>query len=528
MRTTIITAVAGLALMGAGALTVPAAYADQTRPVPTGTTGVPTPTEASQLVPEAALPELFTQTSPSQDLVTARRVMTGKALPSDPSATLALRDLWLSRSQLRGVERREADAMLARPTDGPGDSAGFGYTAPEQPPLCNSRLCVHYVGSGTDAPPSPAWANQSLAVMDSVWTAEVDTLGYRPPLTDGAKGGGPQFDVYLKDLGGDLYGFCSGETRVKARTASGYCVLDNDFAAAQFPTGTPDDNLRVTAAHEFFHAIQYAYDYNEDPWMMEATATWMEERYATEVNDNLQYLPWSQLYAPYLPLDLFSRTGAYQYGNWIFWEYLSTNYGIDIVNKAWKQAGSLKSDGGKNSIAAIQKVLKGKGGLTKVYARFAAANLSPAAAYPEGAGYVAPKLKATKQLSKRKRSKRYGVKINHLSSSSYGFIPGKGLSAKKWKLKVRVSGPVRRTSPAAAVTVYYGSGKIKTKLVRLRRNGDGSTKVAFSSKRVSAVAVTLVNASTRYKCNKGTVLACAGKPRDDKARFAVRATAVKR
>ena len=41
---------------------------------------------------------------------------------------------------------------------------------------------------------------------------------------------------------------------------------------------------------------------------MESTATWMEERIATTVNDNRQYLPLSQIYAPYLPLDLFSRT----------------------------------------------------------------------------------------------------------------------------------------------------------------------------------------------------------------------------
>ena len=85
--------------------------------------------------------------------------------------------------------------------------------------------------------------------MDSVWSTIVDQMGYRAPLTDGTRGGSPLFDVYLKDLGGDIYGFCAGEKRVKKRTGSGYCVLDNDFAAAQFPTGTPTDNLAVTAAH---------------------------------------------------------------------------------------------------------------------------------------------------------------------------------------------------------------------------------------------------------------------------------------
>jgi hypothetical protein len=430
--------------MGGAALSAPAVAADHERQTGPGTTGVLDPAEALELAPEPELDRLETA-SASETLATARRVMSGNALPRDPSATLVLRDLWLKRSELRGAERRQADAMLARPTDGAGDPQGFGYTAPEAAPLCNTRLCLHYVATGPDAPPSAEWAAHNLAVMDSVWTSEVDQMGFRPPLADGAKGGSPLFDVYLKDLGGDIYGFCAGEKRVKKRTAYGYCVLDNDFAAAQFPTGTPDGNLRVTAAHEFFHAVQYAYDYAEDPWMMESTATWMEERLATDVNDNRQYFPWSQIYAPYVPLDAFSRNAGFQYGNWVFWEYLSTQYGVGIVKKAWDQAGSLRSDGGKYSITALQKVLKGKGGLTKVYAKFAAGNLTPAATYPEGAEYAFPKVRGAKKLSKGKRTKRYATKIDHLASASYVYVPGKGLGAKKWKLSVAVTGsPPRR------------------------------------------------------------------------------------
>jgi hypothetical protein len=517
----IVTAVAALALVGGAALTAPAAAdqpTGQARPSGPRTSDVPTPAEALELLPEPALPE-FGQDTPSEMLATARRVMSGNALPRDPSATLALRDLWMHRTELSGTERRQADRLLARPTDGVGDPQGFGYSVPEAAPLCNTRLCLHYVPTGPDAPPSADWPAQNLAVMDSVWSTIVDQMGYRPPLTDGARGGSPLFDVYLKDLGGDIYGFCAGETRVKKRTGSGYCVLDNDFAAAQFPTGTPTDNLVVTAAHEFFHAVQYAYDFAEDPWMMESTATWMEERIATAVNDNRQYFPWSQIYAPYLPLDLFIRNAGYQYGNWVFWEYLSTQYGTRIVNKAWNQAGSLKGDGGKYSITALQKVLKKKGGLTKVYAKFAAGNLTPAANYPEGAEYSSPKVRGAKRLSKGKRTKRYGVKVNHLASASFVYAPGKGLGGKKWKLAVGITGPAKATSPAAVVVTHLVNGKRQVKLVKLNRRGDGRTKVKFDNRKVAAVSVTLVNASTRYRCNKRTVLACAGKPLDDKQRF---------
>lgn len=530
MRRIVTTAVA-LALMGGAALSAPAVAADRTgadqRPAGPGRTHVPSPAEVLDLAPEPALPE-FGEATPSEMLATARRVMTGNALPRDPSATLALRDLWLNKTKLRGSERRLANRMLARPTDGVGDPQGFGYTVPEAAPVCNTRLCIHYVPTGPDAPPSPDWPATNLAVMDAVWSQEVDGLGYRAPLTDGAKGGNALFDVYLKDLGGDIYGFCAGEDVVKKRTGSGYCVLDNDFAASQFPTGTPTDNLTVTAAHEFFHAIQYAYDFNEDPWMMESTATWMEERIATAVNDNRQYFPWSQIYAPYVPLDLFSRNEGYQYGNWVFWEYLSTKYGVGIVKKVWDKAGSLKSDGGKNSIPALQKVLRKKGGFGKVYAQFAAGNLTPAVNYPEGAEYPFPKVRGGKKLSKRKRTKRFSVKVNHLASASYVYLPGKGLGSKKWKLSLAVNGPVKATSPYAVVVVHLANGKRQTKLVKLNRRGDGRKKVAFSNKRVGAVSVTLVNASTRYKCGKDTVLACRGVPLDDKERFSVKGKVVKR
>ncbi|GAA5117574.1 hypothetical protein GCM10023339_28630 [Alloalcanivorax gelatiniphagus] len=518
-----------IALVGGAALAAPAVAADDDRPVTPGSFEVLDPGDLLELTPETPAPVLEEQLEPtaSETLSTARRVLAGDARPSDPSATLVLRDLWMRKSELRGAERRQATVLLARPTDGFTDPQGFGYDQPEAPPVCNTRLCIHYVPTGPDAPPSPDWPATNLSVMDSVWSTEVDQMGFRPPVRDGSKGGNGLFDVYLKDLGGDLYGFCAGERRVKKRTASGYCVLDNDFAATQFPNGTPLDNLLVTAGHEFFHAVQYAYDYAEDPWMMESTATWMEERIATQVNDNRQYLPASQIYSPQIPLDAFSQTNGFQYGNWVFWEYLSNRYSTGIVKKAWKQAGTLKGDGDKYSLQAIDRALKGKGGFQKNYAKYVAGNLTPAVNFPEGAEYQGGAIFGAKQLSKSKRSKRYARRIHHLSSASYVFGPGTGLDGRKWKLSLKVSGPARATSPAAVVVVYLLDGRRQVKVVKLNRGGDGGKKVAFDNRKVGAVSVSLINGSTRYRCDRDTVLACGGKPLDDKARFAVKARVTK-
>ena len=78
------------------------------------------------------------------------------------------------------------------------------------------------------------------------------------------------------------------------------------------------------------------------------------------------------------------------------------------------------------------------------------------------------------------------------------------------------------------VVLHLLNGKQQTKQVRLNRNGDGSLKVSFDQRRVGAVSVTLVNASTRYQCNRRTLLSCAGKPLDDKARFSVVGRVVRR
>lgn len=513
MRKTLVSA-AALALGIAGVFSAPVASANPSTP-------------PVDLPIDHALDVVSSTPAPQAALEVAERVLEGKAAEADPSATIALRDLWMSRDELTGADRKAADAMLARPTDGAANDP-FGYTAPagDLRNVCNPRVCVWYVVSTSDAA-SQATAQRALAVVDSAWT-RINGMGYRSPVSDGGAGGTNQFDVYLADVGGSsLYGYCAGEYRAAGRTASGYCVLDNDFSSAQYPTGTPDGNLRVTAAHEFFHAVQFAYDYAEDPWMMESTATWIEERLENDVNDNRNYLPWSQLYAPQHSLDMFMQGAGMQYGNWIFWEYLTQRHGNALVRRAWERSGSLRQDGGRYSLQALNQILRKKGTFANVYARFASDNLVPRRAYKEGAAYPAPKVKAVRTLTKKRRARSFSTRINHLASASYRVKPQSALKGKRWKLRIKVKGPARNTSPRARVLIHMKSGKLKRKNVRLNRKGDGSLRVPFNSKRVSAVSVTLVNASTRMRCNRRTYLACQGLPRDNGKRFKVAFRAVR-
>lgn len=115
------------------------------------------------------------------------------ARPNPEEATFLLRDLAMSQDQLSGPARREAQGLLARPTDGASDPTGFGYRTLEAPPACTDDVCIHYVRSTSDAPnltdasgnglPDNVDAAKSVFQND-VWATEVDAYGFRPPKSD--------------------------------------------------------------------------------------------------------------------------------------------------------------------------------------------------------------------------------------------------------------------------------------------------------------------------------------------------------
>ena len=448
--------------------------------------------------------------------------------PARVEATLALRDLFISRRSLDDVNEREAEGLLARPTDGVSDPYGDGYVTSETK-ACSRNICVHWVRAGADAPPSDAWAKKTLAVMQQVWRHHVGKLDYRKPAKDGTRGGNAKFDVYLKELGSrGLYGYCAPERRVrgKAKQASGFCVLDDDFAKSQFGR-KPIDTLRVTAAHEFFHAIQFAYDFTEDPWLMESTATWVEERFADDVNDNRSYLKYGQAARATTPLDLFDGGGFAHYGNWVFWEFLTEKYGNTLVRNVIQRTGTGGGLPDEYSTQALKKVLKSKGGLPRVYAAFAAANTQPRRSYAEGSAFPGVAPVDTFSLGARSPRADFSTRLNHLTAKTVTFEPSK-LKSKKWRLRVKVDAPRRAASPAVALLVLRSNGTLQRRTIKLDKSGSGRKKVIFSSRKVRSVSVTMANASTRYRCDNGTGFACEGRSRDQRQPFALSVKALRR
>lgn len=442
--------------------------------------------------------------------------------------TLAMRDLFLARPRLGFLDAVRADLLLARPTDGNRDPGGDGYRG-ESDRRCGRRICVHYARRGVEAPDSERWVGRTLRTLSAVWSYEVGTLGLRRPPYDGRKGGDGRFDVYLADLGNrGLFGYCTPERRVPGErfSASGYCVLDDDFARDQYGAA-PRASLRVTAAHEFFHAIQFGYDFREDPWLLESTATWVEERFADGADDNRRYLRFGSVRRPGVSLDHFSNSSYAHYGNWAFWEFLTRRYGASVVPDVWARADARSGAPDDYSVRALARVLRPHGGLRSALASYAAANLDPGARYPEGERWPRAAVEHRLRLSPSDRATRT-LEVDHLAAGHLLVRPARDAPRRRAVLEIAVAGPPRESSPAVLVTVRRRDGSVARHPVALGRAGDGRARIAFGSARASSVVVTAVNASRRYRCDRHTLFACAGTPVDQDRRFVVTARVIRR
>ncbi len=292
----------------------------------------------------------------------------------------------------------------------------------------------------------------------------------------------------------------------------------------------------MTAAHELFHAVQFAYDYYEDSWFMEATATWAEDEVYTDVNDNLQYLAQSPLTQPATSMDHFENFGVRQYGDWIFFRYLSEHYPDaegalpTIVREMWERADGTTDAPDDYSIQAVAHVLADRGAsLTTTWADFAAANRRPGTSYDEGKANRYPKagLAGRVHLDGRHRDSGWQSRtVDHLAANTLRFVRAEHMRASK--LKLRLDLPSTRRGSGVVATIYRRSGRPHTIDIGLKRNGDKIRRVGFG-RNVKWVEVTLANAGIDYRCWRptNTGYSCRGRSQDDGLALKVRAKALR-
>lgn len=223
---------------------------------------------------------------------------------------------------------------------------------------------IHYATSGDHAVRSdiPNYVDSVAAIFDHVYAYLVDTLGYPAPPSDGGydtQGGDGKFDVYLINLGSSLYGLAYPDSIIQnlsdpnAKFATAYMELDNDYANLSQYSDRPLEAVRVTAAHEFFHVIQFGIDVWEGEYKTisgdtylasywkEISSVWMEEEIYDDINDYYYYLPYffDDPSVSIQDWEIFA-SNLHPYASVVYALYLSEKFNRDVIREIWLRCGS--------------------------------------------------------------------------------------------------------------------------------------------------------------------------------------------
>ena len=193
---------------------------------------------------------------------------------------------------------------------------------------------------------TPDYIDSMAETFVFVYDQLVNEMGYFRPPSDGwlpesyDNGGSYHYDIYIRRLSSSYYGYVQSEYMaqntgnnefssniIEQNAVTSYMAMRNNYNG--FPN-SEIENIQVTSAHEFFHAIQYGYDGYEKPWMLEATAVWMEEEIYDDINDCYQYM-YNWFNSPELSLDKVG--GTHWYGSWIYFQYIDEHLGGPITIK---------------------------------------------------------------------------------------------------------------------------------------------------------------------------------------------------
>ncbi|MFQ5825068.1 MAG: T9SS type A sorting domain-containing protein [bacterium] len=229
------------------------------------------------------------------------------------------------------------------------------------------RFKIHYTETGLDAVPLddlnnngiPDFVEEVAQAFENSFQIEVGALGYRKPPDDAEVDEPEYYDVYITNLGYQFYGFTQGETNppeTPQNDLRSYIVIDNDFNNGHFTTGI--SGAQVTAAHEYYHAIQFGYRIflnDNERFYYEFCSVWMEDVVYDEINDYYQYLPIFFRHTE-IPFNKFDHLGHYLgealWNHFLVKKYQENDKGFSIIRRTWEL---IQSD--ELALVAIDKAL---------------------------------------------------------------------------------------------------------------------------------------------------------------------------
>ena len=259
----------------------------------------------------------------------------------------------------------------------------------------------HYTLTGEDAVDLtdddndgiPDYINTVDSVFTEVYEMEIDTFSFVEPPSDSwypyyvDNGGNGLYDIYISKLSPGYYGWVMPESYAfhnsgdnekspditEQNALTSYMEIRNNYNGFQ---NTEIENIQVTAAHEFFHAIQFGYDGWEKTWLLEATAVWMEDEVFDDVNDYYQYLqiwfnepnvaldysPYHNYNPNYNPEFDTGGNSRHWYGSCIFFRYISEHIGdYSLIRTIFENSILYNSYEADYTITTIDEILSKHG-----------------------------------------------------------------------------------------------------------------------------------------------------------------------
>ncbi|MBD3332172.1 hypothetical protein GF356_04930 [candidate division GN15 bacterium] len=182
----------------------------------------------------------------------------------------------------------------------------------------------------------PDFVESCAAYLDTTLNVHLQ-LGWEYPPSDGTMGGDSLYDIYYSEM--EYYGYTvpEGGGPEPWNDYYSHIILNSSFEGFppnMDPEGPVKGAAKVTCAHEFHHAVQYAYDAGEDRWFQEMDAVHFEDIVFDQTNDNYNYLP-DFMDAP--QKSLMENTFHY-YSTFLFPLYLAQQFDTSLMLAAWQGA----------------------------------------------------------------------------------------------------------------------------------------------------------------------------------------------
>ena len=218
----------------------------------------------------------------------------------------------------------------------------------------SGNFYIHFDNDGYNAPslddsniPNgiPDYVDEVAIAADNAKEIIVTQLGFLEEIKDEDQ----IYDIYIKNYSAGVYGYNIPDDNI---SGASYIEIDNAYEESMYLTSGLN-TMRLTVAHEFFHAVQRAYRNSSsfgEGYFWEMTSTWIEDIVVPHGND---YIFWVDDFFEDVNQNISSTDG---YSIALFGHYLMNiieNENSEIIKKIWE-----KYSLGGTSLDAIKHVLE--------------------------------------------------------------------------------------------------------------------------------------------------------------------------